>query len=54
MYKFDASTISLVFVEEQDPIFIEKGGNFDFGGGDLSIDAGSRTDDTSVVDQGLR
>jgi hypothetical protein len=52
MYKFDATTVNLVFIEDVD--YIAEGAGIDAGTGDLSIDTGSRDDTGSTIDQGLR
>lgn len=52
MYKLDATLVKLVFIEE--PEYISEPGSIDLGQGDLTIDTGDRTNDGSLIDQGLR
>lgn len=54
-WRFDAQAVDLVFIIDTSvPI---ASGNVDFGNeitSDLSIDTGDRTNDTSIIDNGLR
>lgn len=54
-WRFDAQTIDLVFVIDTNTPIIS--GSIEFGnevGSDLTIDTGSRENDSSIVDNGLR
>ena len=54
-WKFDPMTVDLIWVETTD--MLVQSGSIDMGNsvlGDISIDTGSRTNDTSIVDSGLR
>ena len=52
MYRFDPISGKIVFVKTIEQI--EQTGSIEFGSGDLSIDAGSRDNDGSIIDQGER
>lgn len=54
MWKFDASTVDIVFVQINTQSVVSGEMNFDNASGDLLVDTGDRTNDTSIVDQGLR
>lgn len=54
-WKFDPISVDLVWVETTD--LVVQSGSVDFGNsvlGDIAIDTGSRTNDTSIMDSGLR
>jgi hypothetical protein len=54
-WKFDLTSVDLVWVETIDMAM--NTGNLDFGSGtdsDMSVDMGTRTNDSSVIDSGLR
>lgn len=53
MYKFDPVAIDLVFVKTIVEL-VSDNGQIQFGTGDLSIDAGLRDNDSSIIDQGIR
>ena len=53
MWKFDASEVDIVFIQINTTSITS--GEISYGdGGDLIVDTGERTNDTSIVDQGLR
>lgn len=52
MYKFDATNLKLIWVEDAE--YISEPGILDLGAGDLIVDTGSREVDSSTIDQGLR
>jgi len=53
-WKFDPTSIDIVWVATTTELI--ESGNLDLGdlNSDLSIDTGDRTNDSSIVDQGLR
>jgi hypothetical protein len=52
MYRFDPISGQIVWVKTFDQV--EQTGLVSFGEGDLSIDAGSRENEISIIDQGER
>lgn len=52
MYRFDPISLKVVWVKTVEQM--EQTGSIAFGDGDLSIDAGSRENDGSIIDQGER
>lgn len=52
MYKFEPISGQIVFVKTIEQI--EQTGSIELGSGDLSIDAGSRDNGDSIIDQGER
>jgi len=53
VWKFDASEVDIVFIQINTTSITS--GEISYGdGGDLIVDTGERTNDTSIVDQGLR
>ena len=53
-WKFDAVQIDLIWVVTSEDIVDGAGISFGDGTGDLSIDAGSRDNESDIIDQGLR
>lgn len=54
-WRFDAQAVDLVFVIDTSVPIVS--GNVDFGNeitSDLNIDTGDRTNDSSIIDNGLR
>lgn len=53
MWRFDAVSQSLVWVKTMDDVLVSDG-SLSLGTGDLQIDAGSRDNTSSIIDEGLR